>query len=63
MGLVTGTRVLSLSSQQHRETSVFLLQNTLQVPALPHDIQAVGEGKGTQEAAKISNWLPAGENS
>lgn len=64
MGLVTVTQVFSVSSQQHRETSILLtLWNTLQVPALPHNIQGIGEGDRTQEAAKIRNWLPAGENS
>lgn len=55
-----------MSSRQRGEAILLLLltlQSMPQLPALPQDTQGVGEEEGTGEAAKIRNWMPAGENS
>lgn len=52
---VTGAQVFSVSSRQRGEAILLLLTF--------RDTQGVGEEEGTGEAAKISNWMPAGENS
>lgn len=65
MRLVIRAQVFSVSSQQRGEAIILLLtlQGMLQAPALPQDMREVGKEEGTGETAKVSNWMPAGENS